>query len=138
MSGKAKTVAALVLGSLIGGVLSFFVMGYQTRKIMAIYAEAALFGAAIDARQLAAGQSHAVLQRKNDAMPNLALRFEREHARYLPQNQRVAALWEVQRCYSENPSPGLPSEVKAILDGLPARPPTRCELKDLTVPRQDP
>ena len=130
MSHRGKTAAVLLLGVLIGGVAAFLFMGYQTRRVMAIYAEAALLEAATDARQLTAGRSHAVLDRKNAALGNMVLGFEAEHARYLRQDRKVATLWVVQRYYDECPSSSPSPEVKAILDDLPPRPPTSCTLKN--------
>ena len=131
MSPKVKTTAILVLGMLIGGVLAVLIMGYQTRRIMATYAEAALAEMADDVRQISGGNTNAVLQRKNDAIPDMVLTFEKFHAGYVPPDERVFALWAVQRYYDSNPSLSLPSEVKAILDALPPRPPTSCELKQI-------
>lgn len=132
MSPRKKTAATLGLGIfigvLIGGVSVFLIMGRQMRWLMAFQAQVAMGEAAMDARQIAAGQSDAVLERKNAAIPYMVLTFEKEHAGYLPQDQRVGALWAVQRHYADNPSLNPPPEVKAILDALPPRPPTSCEL----------
>jgi len=129
MFRRGKTAAILVLGVLIGGVATFVFMGYQTRRVMAIYAEAALLEAATDARLLAGGKSQAVLDRKDAAMGNMVLGFAAQHARYLRQDRKVAALWVVQRYYDECPSSGPSPEAKAILDALPPRPPTSCQFK---------
>ena len=118
--------AALVVGMLLGGVGVFILMGLATRRVMAIYANAALIETATDVRQLRAGQLNKVLERKEAALPGMVMCFEHEHARYMPQEQRLGVLWAVQACYSENPSLNPPPEVKAILDGLPPRPPRCC------------
>ena len=111
------------------------IVGQQVRKIMALDATAALMEMAIDARQLSANKADAMLQRKIAALPDLVVIFDQHHARHLPEDQRIAALWGVQRFYEENPSVKLPARAKAILDALPPRPPTSCELEAASATR---
>lgn len=129
VKGKAKIVTAFVLGLLLGLVGMFVLMGMNTRKVMAIYADAQLLEMAANARLLRSGQGETLLRRYDDAIPRNALYFHKHHRGFLKGKQAHAALWQVQRYYESNPSLKTPADIKPILDALPPRPVSSCEIK---------
>jgi hypothetical protein len=132
MKQKWKLLAACVCGMLIGSAATFIFMGHQVRWLMAFFAEGRLVEVAQDARLIRTGRSDAVLKQKDEAIPLLALTFEREHAKYVTPEARLGVMWAIQRYYSDNPSIITTPELKAVLDALPPRPLTCCELDTCT------
>lgn len=121
-------IAVVVLSVLLAvSVAGLVLMARQTRWIMAFLAEGQLGEMAMNARQIRIGQSEAVLKRLDEAIPLMALQFEREHSKYVSPDERIGVLWAVQRYYKDSPAMQPPPELKAILDALPPRPLTSCE-----------
>jgi hypothetical protein len=132
MKTRIKLVVSFTVGLLVGLAIMFVLMGVNARKLMAYYASAQLGEMAMNARQLRAGQMEDVLKRYDLSLPTMTVLFENEHGKFLNDQQKTGALWAVQRYYSDNPSLIVPDNAKAILDSLPPRPPTACELKATT------
>jgi hypothetical protein len=116
-----------------------FVVGYlvacagwytSSKKAMARFQSIGLTEMANDVHQLQQGNVDAVLARKQEALPRLTQRYYATFLRSLPEEQRNGVLWAVSRCY-EAPGREPPALIKPILDALPPRPPTSCELKSL-------
>ena len=128
MKGKAKILAAFALGLLVGVVGMFLFMGINTRKVMAIYADAQLLEMAANASLLRSGQAETLLGRYEDSIPRTVLYFENYHRRFLRGTQAHAALWQVQRFYELSPSLEAPADIKPVLDALPPRPVSSCEI----------
>jgi len=119
----------LLIGIIIGAGTTVFVMGRQVRWLIAFFHETRMVEIANDARLIRAGRAAELLAMKDAAVPQLVVQLEREHARYLTNEERIRCLWAVQRYYKDNPHLTVPAEVEAILEKLPPRPPTSCEIK---------
>ncbi len=129
MKSKAMIVIGFILGLLVGAVATFVFMGINTRKVMAIYADAQLLEMAVNADLIRAGKGDKLLERYDVAIPRNAAQFADYHWKYLRGNQKHAALWAVQRYYEDNPSVAVPPELQPILGSLPPRPRSSCGLR---------
>jgi hypothetical protein len=136
MKTKIRLTVSFIVGLLLGLGIMCVLMGINARRIMAHYASVQLGEMAMNARQLRSGQVEAILKRYDESLPTTVMLFEKEHAKFLDDNQRIGTLWAVQRYYSDNPSLSIPEDTKAILDSLPPRPLTKCELDATSSTRQ--
>ena len=119
-----KTLSFVVVGCIIG-----FILGsINSYRAIAFFANTALLEIAIDAHQLQNGYSDSVLERKMRAIPILVQQHESSYRNFLSEKQWNGTLWIVSRCY-ENQESGPPASIKHILDALPPRPLTSCEIK---------
>ena len=128
MKVKSTTmiVIGFVVGLLVGAVATFVFMGINTRKVMAIYADAQLQEMAVNAHLLRSGKSETLLRHYDDAIPAQVIQLADYHRRFL--SHPNATLWTVQMYYESNPSVAIPARIQAILDSLPPRPPSSSEL----------
>lgn len=62
------------------------------------------------------------------ALPSITQNYYNFCYKHLPDNSRNASLWQVQEYY-EISKDTIPSSIKPILENLPKRPLTSCELK---------
>ncbi len=119
-----KVLSFVVIGCIVGFVLgslnSFWAISFFTSS--------ALTEMAIDVQQLQQGHGDAVLERKRDALPVLVQQLEAVHRKFLSQEQWNSALWAVSRCYEDTES-GPPASIKHLLDTLPPRPLSSCEIR---------
>ena len=130
-----RILAAFGLGLLLGLVGMFLFMGINTKRVMAVYAEAQLLEMAVTACTLRAGMHDDLLERHDRQLPRMALQFSRVHREHLKGNQAHAALWLIQRYYDLNPSVPVPADLVPILDSLPPDPRGRFRsLKDEPAP----
>jgi hypothetical protein len=119
-----KALAFVVIGSIIG-----FVLGsLNSFRAISFFASSALTEMAIDVHQLQQGQSDSVLDRKRQALPVLVQQLESIHRKFLSEAQWNSTLWAVSRCY-ESAESGPPASIKHLLDALPPRPVSSCEIK---------
>ena len=119
-----KTLAFVAAGCVIG-----FVLGsLNSFRAISHFASVALTEKAIDVRQLQQGHGDSVLERKRTALPGLVQQLESCHRKFLTETQWNSALWAVSRCYEDQES-GPPASIKPVLDALPPRPLTSCELR---------
>lgn len=89
----------------------------------------ALLEIAIDAQQLSRGESEEVLKRKTLSIPSLAQAYYGHYYKFMPNNNsRYESLWQVQKYY-EISGDVTPEQIKPILDSLPPRPLTSCEIQ---------
>jgi hypothetical protein len=114
-------------------VLAGLAVGYtlacaSTKRVIGSFCTAGLLEMAIDVNQLQQGRADAVLARKRRALPDLVQQYDVVFLRSLPDRQRNEVLWAVSRCYGGS-APEAPPSIKPLLDALPPRPPTSCELK---------
>ena len=125
MKRVLKTLAFVAAGCVIG-----FVLGsLNSFKAISHFASIALTEIAIDVCELQQGRGDSVLERKRNALPVLVQQHESSFRRFLPENQRNNALWAVSQCY-EVAGIEPPASIKPILDALPPRPLSGCELKN--------
>ncbi len=131
MKRRLLLLAIFIIGTLTGFISCFLFLGLKEYSIMGHWASMRLIEVAIDVRELRAGRADGVLERYDKAIPYLILNFDKFYSMGLPEEQINRTLWGFQRYYSDNPSLEIPSEIKPILDALPPRPLTSCEIKAL-------
>ncbi len=118
-----KVLAFVVVGCIIG-----FVLGsLNSFRAISFLTSGALTEMAIDVHQLQQGHSDAVLDRKRRALPILVQQLETIHRKFLSEAQWNSALWAVSRCYEDAES-GPPASIKHLIDALPPRPVSSCEI----------
>lgn len=118
-------VVVFIAGGLTGVVLT----SISFSRLVASFYNDALLEIAIDARQLSQDKAEEVLKRKVMAMPSLTQAYYNHFYKFMPHdNSRYASLWQVKRYY-ETSGDDIPAEIKPILESLPERPLTSCELK---------
>ena len=123
-----KRVLKALLFVVVGCIIGFVLGSLNSFRAISFFASITLTEMAIDVYQLQQGQGEAVLERKRDALPVLAQQLDSGHRKFLSQAQYNSALWAVSRCY-EGAESGPPASIKHILDALPPRPVSICEIK---------
>ena len=119
-----KTLSFVIVGCIIG-----FILGsLNSFRAISHISSIVLTEIAIDVQQLQQGRSDSVLERKRRALPVLVQQLESVHRKFLSETQWNGTLWAVSRCY-ENQESGPPASIKHLLDALPPRPLTSCEIK---------
>ena len=131
MKRKIILLAVFIAGALTGLVSCFLFLGSKEYSVMSHFASIRLTEMAIDVRELRAGRVDGVIERYDKAIPYNILNFVKFYSKGLSEEQRNQTLWGFQRYYSDNPSLEIPSEIKPILDALPPRPLTSCEVEAL-------
>ena len=123
MKMKLTALLLVILGSIIG-----FILGtLNSYKAICFFADLALFNMAVDVYDLQQGQCETVLERKKNGLPRLVQQYESDR-KFIPEEQWNGTLWAVARCY-EDQEGGPPASIKHILDALPPRPLTSCDIK---------
>lgn len=110
-----------------GGVAGTLWSSHQWHKVFSQFAATTLTEIALDAYMLDTDQADQVLQRKADALPQLVQQLDTLHRNYLDESYYTYALWQVVRYY-ETSGHDVPDSIRPILEPLPPRPPTCCEL----------
>ena len=131
MKKKLLLLTIFIMGTLAGFVSCFLLLGFKEYSVMSHWTSMRLTEMALDVRELRAGRVDGVLERYDRAIPSLILNFDKFYSKTLSEEQINIPLWGFQRYYSDNPSLEIPAEIKPILDALPPRPLTSCEIKAL-------
>lgn len=131
MKRKFLLFAIFIVGTFIGFVSCFLLLGSKGYSALSHFTSLRLMEMAVDVRELRAGQADRILERYDEAIPQLILQFDKFYTKGLPQEQINSTLWAFQRYYSDNSSLEIPAEIKPILEALPPRPLTSCEIKPL-------
>ena len=119
-----KILSFVVVGCIIG-----FVLGsLNSYRAISFFSSTALAEIALDVHQLQQGRSNSVLERKRRALPVIVQQLESCHRKFLSEAQWNSTLWAVSRCY-ENQESGPPASIKHLLDALPPRPLTSCQIR---------
>ena len=119
-----KALSFVVIGCIIG-----FVLGsLNSFRAISFFTRSALTGMAIDVHQLQQGHSNSVLERKRHDLPVIVQQLDSCHRKFLSEAQWNSTLWAVSRCY-ENQESGPPASIKHLLDALPPRPLTSCQIR---------
>lgn len=124
---KIKTILIVMASLVVGGVIGAVLVSVQWNKFMSRFVATALTEMAVDARQIRGGVAEATLERKMDAIPGLVQQLNSVHRRYLPESVFNGALWSVSRFY-EDIETGVPASIQPIMESIPPRPKTSCEL----------
>ena len=132
MGKKIRLTILLLFVFVIGGVAGHvFAHVMWMRNAMGPFYARSLTGIAIDAQLLSKDRADEVFKLKVALMPPLTQSYREIFFKFMPDNNsRYNPLWQVQRYY-EISEDEIPSEIKPILESLPKRPLTGCELKRL-------
>jgi hypothetical protein len=131
MKPKIKSLIILTIVFILGTAAGYILACYHYFKfVVAPFNNVAVTEIAIDAQQLKLGQAEQVLKRKVSALPACTEAYYKFYFKFVPQKYRYSGLWNVQRYY-EISGDKIPDKIKPILDALPKRPLTSCELKSL-------
>lgn len=138
MGKKIKLTLLLVVVFGMGIVVGFiFSQVHWMRNAMGPFYAMGLTEIAIDAQQLHEDMADEVLKRKVMALTTLTQSYYSVFFKFMPDdNSRYNPLWQVQRYY-EISGDEIPAEINPILDLLPPRPLTSCELKRIEEAQQD-
>ena len=130
MKKKIKFFIILVAVFIAGGTTGAILMSIQFHRVLVSpFYSTALAEMAIDAMQLSQGKAEHVLKRKVMAIPPVTQSYYSHYYKFMPKdNSRYASLWQVQRYY-EVSGDNIPANIKPILDSLPERQMTSCELR---------
>jgi len=130
MNRKVKFGIWFFVVFIVGFIAGTFLISIQFHRVaLAPFNNIALCEIAIDARQLSQGKAEDVLNRKVSALPLITKSYYNHYYKFMAKDDcRYASLWQVQKYY-EVSGDVVPAEIKPILDSLPKRPPTSCELK---------
>jgi hypothetical protein len=124
-----KPLLLFVVAFALGYLLACVNLYRSVETLVAHFQNIGLREMAIDVYQLQSGDADAVLKRKMGALPIITQQFDSAYRKRLPAAESQETLWAVSRCY-EAPGTEVPTSIKPILDALPPRPPTSCELKE--------
>ena len=130
MGRNIKFTIVSVVVFMAGGLTGVILTSIQFHRIVvAPFYNNELCEIAVDAQQLSQGKAEEVLERKVMAMPSLTQAYYNHFYKFMPHdNSRYASLWQVKRYY-EMSGYNIPARIKPILESLPERPLTSCELK---------
>jgi hypothetical protein len=122
-----KRILKILSFVVVGCILGFVLGSLNSYRAMSYFSSTALTEMAIDVHQLQQGDSNSVLERKREALPVIVQQLESCHRKFLSEAQWNRTLWAVSRCY-ENQGAGPPASIKHLLDALPPRPLTSCQI----------
>jgi len=124
MKRMLKAISFVMAGCIVG-----FVLGsLNSYRAISFFASNVLTEMAIDVYELQQGRSDLVLERKRRVLPVLVQQIESCHRKFLSETQWNGTLWAVSRCYEDQES-GPPASIKHLLDALPPRPVSSCEIR---------
>ncbi|OQY03429.1 MAG: hypothetical protein B6I25_08055 [Planctomycetales bacterium 4572_13] len=132
MGRKIKLTLLLLFVFVAGGVLGLVLSSVMWKRYaMSPYYNLGLLEIAIDAQQLSQGREDEVLKRKVRVIPVLTEAYYNHYYKWMPDDDsRYTSLWQVQKYY-EISGDEIPSQLKSILESLPPKPLSSCELKRL-------
>ena len=123
---QAKILKVLLL-VILGLIIGFILGSLNSYRAIVFFTSNALLEMAVDVHQLQQGKCESVLERKRSALPGLVQYFESDR-KFVSQEQWNGTMWAVLRCY-EGQEGGPPASIKHILNALPPRPLTSCEIR---------
>ena len=122
---KIKIFLSVLAGFVLGIVAMWFVIQQTTMKVFENQYFAGVMDQANVALHIRAGKQMALLTNIEASLPSYVLTVDeafRGHA------GSTTALWMVKAYYERNEI-AIPAEIKAILDSLPPKPPTSCQIR---------
>lgn len=122
---KTKVFLSILAGFVLGVLAMWFVVKQTTVKVFANQYLIGVMDQANVALHIRAGKQMELLTNIEAALPSYALAIDdgfRGHA------GSTNALWMVKAYYERNGIP-IPPEIKGILDSLPPKPPTACQVR---------
>lgn len=127
MNSKVKASLIFIAGLVLGSVATFIVIGKITQRQFAVQYSTAVIEQALLAIELRANKQEEIAKRIETRLPSYVLAIhQNKELRDAPNAQQ--ALWRVKEFYTVN-SLAVPNEISAILNALPAEPPTSCDIK---------
>ncbi len=125
MKSKLKTAAFLLLGFLIGIAVSWFFLGRLAGNTFAHQYLTAVMDQANVALHIRAGKEATLLKNIETKLPTYVLAVDQGFREYPGSTD---ALWMIKAYYERN---GIvfPTEIEGILNTLPPKPPSACQLR---------
>ena len=131
MKIKLKSIWPLVtfiVGGLCGAVSTSILFHVY---VLSPYCNSVLTEISVDTQQLYQGKTEDVLKRKVKSLPSLTRSYYDHYYKFMPNdNCRYASLWQVQKYYQIS-GDTIPVEIESILESLPLRPLTSCEIRKI-------
>jgi hypothetical protein len=125
MKTGLKMTIFFLAGCLIGAVVGSGFIAWQYYKVFKWQYSTQVLDQANVAREIYAGKSKELADRIVQSLPQYVIAVNKMYGR---DKKKLPILWLVKRVYKEN-SISIPDEISAILDSLPPKPPSSCELR---------
>ena len=122
---KTKMTLAALAGLVLGVVAMWFLVARTTGRVFANQYLISVADQANVALHIRAGRQLTLLTNIEAALPSYALVVDQE---FRGQSESTNALWMI-RAYYERNQVTIPPEIRGILDSLPVKPPTSCQLR---------
>lgn len=122
---KIKLFLSVLAGFVLGVIATGFVVKQTTVKVFENQYLASVMDQANVALHIRAGKQMTLLTNIETALPSYVLAVDHE---FRGHDGSTNALWMVKAYYERNAIP-VPPEIKGILDSLPPKPPTSCQIR---------
>ena len=122
---KVKIFLSVLAGFVLGVVAMWFVVKQTTMKVFTNQYFVSVMDQANVALHIRAGKQMQLLTNIEAALPSYVLAVDEG---FRGEAGSTNALWMV-RAYYERNEIAIPSEIKGILDSLPPKPPTSCQIR---------
>lgn len=122
---KTRIILSILAGAVLGAVAMWFVVRQRTVNVFAKQYLVGVMDQANVALHIRAGKQMMLLTNIEAALPGYVRVVDQG---FKEQPGTTGALWMV-RAYYERNGIEIPGEIKGILDSLPARPPTACQIR---------
>jgi hypothetical protein len=122
---KIKLLLSVLAGFLLGVLAMWFLVKQTTVKVFANQFVMSVMNEANVGLHLRAGKQQELLKQIEDTLPTSVLAVDRD---FRGNAAATNALWMVKAYYERNQIP-IPAEIKSILESLPQKPPTACQVR---------
>jgi len=122
---KIKLLLSVLAGFVLGVVAMWFVVKQTTVKVFENQYLVSVMDQANVALHIRAGKQMTLLTNIEAALPSYVLAVDEEFRGHAGSTN---ALWMVKAYYERNEI-AIPPEIKSIMDSLPSKPPTSCQIR---------
>ena len=125
MPTKIKITFAVLAGLVVGVVAMWFLVARTTGRVFANQYLVGVMDQANVALHIRAGKQMDLLTNIEASLPEYVLAVDQE---FKDHSNSMNALWMVKAYYERNQI-AIPAEIRSILDSLPPKPPTACQIR---------
>jgi hypothetical protein len=122
---KTKIVLAVLVGLVIGVVAMWFIVAQTTGRVFSNQYLVGVMDQANVALHIRAGKQMELLTNIEASLPEYVLTVDQEFKEH---SNSTDALWMVKAYYERNQI-AIPAEIRSILNSLPPKPPTACQIR---------
>ena len=122
---KIKIILAAVGGLIVGVVAMWFLVARTTGEVFADQYLVSVMDQANVALHIRADRQSELLTNIEARLPSYALAIDQEFREH---PASISALWMI-KAYYERSHLEIPSEIRGIMDSLPPKPPTSCQIR---------